>query len=61
MNISSGHESSFVFSQILWLHAFFVYCEYIQISIFSLHSMAVDALIQHQTLWMSIFLEEIYI
>ena len=42
--ILGGHESSFVFSQILWLHAFFVYFEYIQIFIFNLLSMVAHAL-----------------
>ena len=41
-----GCELSFVFSWILWLHAFFVFFEYIQIFIFNLHSMAVHALIE---------------
>ena len=42
--IGGGHKSSFVFSQILQLHTFFIYIEYIHIFIFSLHSMVADAL-----------------
>ena len=42
--IWGGHEASFVFSQILWLHAFFVYFEYIQIFIFNLLSMVAHVL-----------------
>ena len=41
--ILGGHKSSFVFSQILQLHTLFIYIEYIQIFILSLHSMAADA------------------